>query len=130
LRGLDALQLLNDFIFFAIGVAVVFAAGWLLTRRGNFTRTFRAMGFASTVFLLSPLQLLPPLGSAFDLVVTVLFFVAVWMGAAIANRVSGWRALLLPVMAVLVIVVGSALMAMLLSGAAFTFESLFGLTPM
>jgi hypothetical protein len=37
---------------------------------------------------------------------------------------------LLPVMAVLVIVVGSALMAMLLSGAALTFESLFGLTPM
>ena len=129
-RGIDAVQLLYGLIFYFIGVGVVFGAGWLLTRRGNFTRTFRAMGFASAVFLLSPLQLFPPLGAAFDLVINALFFVAIWMGAAIANRVSGWRTLLLPVMAVLVIVVGSALMAMLLSGAAFTFESLFGLTPM
>ena len=52
------------------------------------------------------------------------------MGATVATKVSGWRTLLLPVVAVLVIVVGSAIMGLLLSGATFTLESLFGMTPM
>ncbi len=129
-RDLGIAQLLLGLIFYFVGVGVVFGAGWLLTRHGNFTRTFRAMGFASAVLVLSPLQLFPSLGSAFDLIVNILFFVAIWMGAAIANRVTGWRALLLPVMAVLVIVIGTAITGALLSGAAFTFESLFGMTPM
>jgi hypothetical protein len=129
-RNLGIEQLLLGLVFYFAGVGIVFGAGWLLTRHGNFTRTFRAMGFASAVIILSPLQLLPALGSSFDLIVNILFFVAVWMGAAIANRVSGWRTLLLPVMAVLVIVIGAALAGALLSGAAFTFESLFGMTPM
>ena len=38
--------------------------------------------------------------------------------------------ILLAVMAVLVIVIGAAITGALLSGAAFTFESLFGMTPM
>ncbi len=48
-RGFDLVQMVNDLFFYFVGVAVVFAAGWVLTRRGSFTRTFRAMGFAHHV---------------------------------------------------------------------------------
>ena len=129
-RGFDLLQLLNETVFYFLGVAIVFAAGWLLTRKGNFTKTFRAMGFASAVLVLAPLTLLPAMGPTVNPLLTLLFFVAVWMGAMAAHRVRGWRALLLPIVAVLVIVVGSALVSLLLSGAAFSLESVLKVQPM
>jgi hypothetical protein len=48
------------------------------------------------------------------------------MGAAAAHKTTGWRALLLPIVVVLVYVVGSAIVAMLLAGAEFTLQAVLG----
>jgi hypothetical protein len=120
---LDGVRLLTAVGMWFLAVALVFAAGWLLTRRGNFTQTFRALGFAQSVYFLSVLALYRPLDTVVQTAVFVLGFLAVWMGAAAAHKTTGWRTLLLPVVVVLVSVVGSAIVALLLAGAGFTLQA-------
>ena len=109
------------------------AAGYLLTRQGNFTRTFRGVGFAQSVYLLGLLAFIPGLAAAIRVIVLLLAFVATWMGAATAFETRGWRTLLLPVVAFLVLVVGAVVLNILLAGAAFTIQNVLaglGLQPL
>ena len=122
--ALDGLQMLAGIGLWLLAVALVFAAGWLLTKRGNFTQTFRALGFAQSVYLLSIFALYRPATSIVQTAIFALGFLAVWMGAAAAHKTTGWRVLLLPVVVVLVSVIGSAIVNILLAGAQFTFQSL------
>ncbi len=121
---LDAMRLLAAIASWFLAVALVFAAGWLLTRRGNFTQTLRALGFAQSVYFLSIFALYRPGAAIVQAAIFALGFLAVWMGAATAHKISGWRTLVLPVIVLLVFVIGSATLALLLAGAQFTFQSL------
>jgi hypothetical protein len=103
---------------------VVFAAGWMLTRRGNFTRTFRAMGFAQIVGILALLAPLLPFTGVMKSLMLVLGFLTTWLGVATAHDVRGWRTVLLPLLALLVIVLGSTTMIILLGGAGYTVDAL------
>ena len=107
-----------------LAVLLVFATGWLLTRRGNFTQTLRALGFAQSVYFLSVFALYRPTASIVQAAIFALGFLAVWMGAAAAHKTSGWRTLLLPVVVAVVSVVGTAVVAMLLAGVRFTLQTL------
>jgi hypothetical protein len=54
------------------------------------------------------------------------------MGAATAHNTKGWRTLVLPLVVLLVYVVGTAIVAILLAGAQFTFQAVLaniGLQP-
>ena len=131
-RRFNLLQIGSDLLFYFVGVAVVFAAGWLLTKRGTYARTFRAVGFAQFVYVLEVFVLLPGIGSIVQLFILALGFLMTWLGVATAHQVRGWRAALLPIIAFLVIVVASTAVGVLLAGAGFTLQSLFGdvgLTP-
>jgi hypothetical protein len=107
-------------------VLAVFAAGRLLTRKGTYTRTMRALGFSSAATIFTLLALIPALAPLARLIVALVTFLAAWMGAAEAHEARGWRSLLLPVIAVAVVVVAPAVTLALLSGAAFTIQSIFG----
>lgn len=122
--GLSGGRLLAGVGLWFLAVALVTAAGWLLTRRGNFTQTLRALGFAQSLYFLSIFALYRPAASIVQTALFALGFLAVWMGAATAHKVTGWRTLLLPVVVILIFVVGSAIANILLAGAQFTFESL------
>jgi len=122
--ALDGMQMLAGVGLWLLAVALVFAAGWLLTKRGNFTQTLRALGFAQSVYLLSVFALYRPAASIVQTAIFALGFLAVWIGAATAHKTTGWRTLLLPVVVALVYVVGSAIVNILLAGAQFTFQSL------
>ncbi len=123
-RAFNIVEIAIDLFFFFFGVAVVFAAGWILTRRGNFTRTFRAMGFAQVVGILALLVPLLPYASVTKSLMLVLGFLTTWLGVATAHEVRGWRAVLLPILALLVIVVGSTAAMILLGGASYTIDAL------
>ena len=82
------------------------------------------MGFGHAVYLLSVFTLLPSFGQAISFAILTWGFIAVWMGAATAHNTKGWRTLVLPLVVLLVYVVGSAIVAILLAGAAFTFQAL------
>lgn len=51
---------------------------------------------------------------------------SIWIGAATAHELKGWRAALFPIIAILVFVLGSMLVNSLLTGAEFTLQALFG----
>ena len=123
-QAFDAVEIVVDIFFFFFGVAVVFAAGWMLTRRGNFTRTFRAMGFAQVVGILALFMPLLPFGGIMKSFMLVLGFLTTWLGVATAHEVRGWRAVLLPFLALLVIVLGSTTVMILLGGASYTADAI------
>jgi hypothetical protein len=121
--ALDGMQMLAGVGLWLLAVALVFAAGWLLTKRGNFTQTLRALGFAQSVYFLSLFALYRPAEAIVQAAIFALGFLAVWMGAAVVHKTTGWRTLLLPVVVILVYIVGSAIVNVLLAGAQFTFQA-------
>jgi uncharacterized membrane protein YvlD (DUF360 family) len=130
--GWDVRDALVRFAAWLLGALVVYGAGRALSGQGEFTRTFRALGFASTAHLLGLLALVPALQDVARFPATAVFFVATWLAAAEAHRTRGWRTVLLPLAAVAVAVVAAAIAAMLLRGAELAFSSVLselGLQP-
>ena len=107
-----------------VSTLAVFGAGRLLTGRGTYTRTFRALGFAQSVAVLEVLAFLPHLDSAVNLVVILIGFVAAWLAAAVVHESRGLRTLLLPVVAVLLVGAGYAALTVLVVGAHFSLSNL------
>ncbi len=121
--GYDVARLLISFIAWPISVLALFGAGRLLTRTGVFTRTLRSVGFAQSVYFLQVLALIKPLASAISAMTIVMGFLAIWMAAATAHETRGWRTVLLPLVAYAVLIIGFAVVAVLLAGAALTIGS-------
>ncbi len=121
----NMLRILGEYGVWLLAVAILFAAGYLLSRQGTFTKTFRALAFAQVTAVLEIFSLLPIIGPAAHAVAFVVGILAVWLGAATAHKLRGWRALLLPLLAIVVYVVGAMLLNSLLAGAEFTLQALF-----
>jgi uncharacterized membrane protein YvlD (DUF360 family) len=117
-------RILINLLFYFLSIAVVFAAAWTLTRRGSFTRTFRAMGFARVVGVVALLGPLFPYEEVIAFFMVVLGFLMTWLGVAVAHDVRGWRAFLLPVIALLIIALGSVIAMLLLAGTGYTIDAL------
>ncbi|MCB0133209.1 MAG: hypothetical protein KDD78_20240, partial [Caldilineaceae bacterium] len=122
-RGVDINRWLADLGSWLLGVLVLTAAGYLLTRRGRFTTTFRAVAFAQSVNIVNLLALIPGMASVTQLLVLVLGFVATWMGGAVAHETRGWKTLLLPILSSVVLIAGVVIVDVLLAGADFTWQS-------
>jgi hypothetical protein len=115
-----------------VAILLVFITGRLLGRKGDLTTTFRGVGFAQAVYLLGLLAFIPALAPVVRLVLTLVSFFGVWMGAAEAHDLRGWRSLVFPVVFVAVVVVAVVAMNTLIAGAQFTLSSLgqeLGLIP-
>ncbi len=131
-RSFDLWLILGGMAAWLVTILGLTGAGWLLTRTGDFTRTFRAVSFALTVYLLSLLALFPLLSGAIHLLVILLGFIAIWMATAVAHKTSGWRTLVLPAIAFLIVVLASVLIRIFAAGATFTVEGVLnsmGITP-
>jgi hypothetical protein len=122
----DPLVLAGRFVFWLLSVLMVFITGRMLSKKGEFTRTFRAVGFAQAAWLLGVLVLIPPIAPLARLITVVVAFFAVWIGAAEAHETRGWRTIVLPVMVVIAWVVVAFIVGSLVAGAGFTIETLFG----
>lgn len=115
--------LLVNLVSWLFVVLAVFFAGRLLTRKGNYTRTLRGLGFAQVVSLIELVAFIPPLASLAVFLGTLLGFVAVWMGAAAAHDTRGWRTLLLPFLALVVSVLIPLVALVMLASVALSFDS-------
>lgn len=124
--GFSPTGFLTGILGWLIGVAAVFGAGYFLSKKGNYTRTFRALGFASAAFFILVLAAIPGLSSLAHVLAVVVFFVTAWLGAAIAHELRGWRGLILPIIAVLVAVVAVVIVRALQEGAAFAWDAILG----
>ncbi len=122
-----------DLTFFALRISLwvaavlfVFAAGRLLSGKGKFTRTLRVMGFAQVGWFVGILTLITPIAPVVRLITVLLVFFGTWIGASEAHETKGWRTVLLPVVALLVLVVAAFVLGSLLAGAEFAVDALMG----
>jgi hypothetical protein len=114
----------------ALGVA--FGAARLLGGKGSYTATFRGVGFGSVGYLFALLALIPPLAPLARFLALVVGFFGTWLGAAVANKIRGWRVIVLPIVYVLLFVAIVVGVYILLTGAKLTLTAMgqaLGLTP-
>ncbi|WP_374686391.1 phage holin family protein [Promineifilum sp.] len=115
-----------------LGVAILQAAGHILRGRATFAQTFRVLGFTQAIALIHLLRLIPILETPALIAANVLGAFAVWLGAAAAHQLRGWRTLLLPLAFYLTIVLGLLAILSLLGGFGFALDTLmqrFRVTP-
>jgi hypothetical protein len=130
--GFDGTFFIARIGLWLVATLAVFVAGRLLSGKGTFTRTLRAMGFAQSAWFLGLLVLIPPIAPVARLITVLVAFFATWMGAAEAHETKGWRTIVLPVAALLVLIIAAFALRSLLAGAEFAFSALFsdlGLAP-
>jgi uncharacterized membrane protein YvlD (DUF360 family) len=131
-RGWSWPGLLGFACAWLVALAVAFGAARLLGGKGSYTATFRGVGFGSVGYLFALLALVPPLAPLARFLALVVGFFGSWLGAAEANKIRGWRVLLLPVLYILLFVAIVVGIYVLLTGAELTLALLgetLGLTP-
>ncbi|MEA3335168.1 MAG: alkaline phosphatase family protein [Chloroflexota bacterium] len=107
-------------------MVALYGTGYLLTRKGSFARTTRAVGFAQSPALLLVFALYQPLAHIVILVVTVLILIGVWIGTAIAHETKGWKTAILPVLYLLLSTVAVGAAIVIWGGATVTLISVLG----
>jgi len=116
--------LIGSVVFWFVSIAVVFGAARALKGTGDFSSTLRVMGFARMGDLLNLLAWIPSAREIASLAATIAVFVGVWIGAAQAHQLRGWRTLVLPVATILVTVGAAFVLSVLLSGLGYSMDSL------
>jgi hypothetical protein len=107
-------------------------AGRALKGRSTFSRTFRAVGFAHVPEAITWLHIVPVAGPLFSIVGTVMLLVATWLALQESLHISKWRALLIPLVALVIVILAFEVMNLVVSGAALTVETVLaqlGLLP-
>ena len=99
-------------------------AARVLGGKASYTSTFRVTGFAYFGYWLALLSVIPVVGPLFRTIGFLLAFLGVWLGAAQAHALRGWRTLVVPIVFVIVLVVVGVVLRALFLGAAITIESL------
>lgn len=89
-------------------------------------------GFAQSAHVLYLLGFLPVIGPLARFLAVVVSFFAIWVGAAAAHNLRGWRTLLLPVLYPAIAVVGAGFLLAVLRGGQYFFRDVLaslGVTP-
>jgi hypothetical protein len=115
---------LERFLLWILSALVLFGAGRLLGSKVELPAVVRSLGFVQVANFLILLGLVPRVAPLARLIVLLVTFLTTWMGAAIGLRLKGWKTLLLPVLAVVILIVGLVLLNFLLAGAQFTLNTL------
>jgi hypothetical protein len=113
-----------------ITVLMMYLATRLLRGKTSYTAVLRVMGFAQGIYILDILSLIPGIGPMIRFVVSLLAFLATWIGVAIASELKGFRTIILPVVYLLVFVVGFVVIYSVSGGLSVTLDALqmdFGL---
>jgi len=106
-------------------VLMIHLTARLLRGKGSYTTTFRAMGFANAAYILDLMSFIPVIGPVIRVIVTLLALVALWMGVSEAHRLRGWRSLLIPVGAIILLVLSIIVIGVLFEGFVISIDSLF-----
>jgi uncharacterized membrane protein YvlD (DUF360 family) len=127
--GISAVGVWPALLGWLAAVILVYLTGRALSGRGNFTRTLRAMGFATVTYLIEVLDLLPGFAPLAFFGATAVSFVATWMAAAEAHDISGRRTMLLPFSALFATIIIPLLIMVIFGNARLTFADLFSQFP-
>ena len=120
----DLASIIGVIISWLASVAVVFGAARALKGTGDFSSTLRVMGFARVADILNLLVFLPGAREIAGLTATLLTFLGVWIGAAQAHDLKGWRTLVLPIVTIAVLIVAAFVLYVLGSGLEATIDAI------
>ncbi len=126
------LVFIGQYALWLVAVAGVHGAARVLRGQANFTQTLRVLGFVQLIHLLDLLRLIEPIEPLARFGVSLFSLFAVWLSAAQAHRLRGWRTLLLPVLYFLIVLSGAFAYLSLINGFGFTLQTLLqrlGLMP-
>jgi hypothetical protein len=102
-----------------------------LRGKGNFTTTFRVVGFAQSAHILELFGFIPVIGPLARLIAVLMTIIGVWIGTVVAHDLKGWRTILLPVIYILTTIVAIVFLLSAIEGLTLTIEEFikaFGLT--
>jgi hypothetical protein len=119
-----AAEVISSLIGWAVLVLFSLVAGRTLKGRGSFSRNFRAIAFAQIPAVVTWLRIVPQVGALFNLAGSLMVLVASWLALQEALHLSKWRALLIPIAALLVIALSLAVIGLVSSGATLTLETI------
>jgi len=126
------LDVLGTLLVWSLIILLATVAGRVLKGKGTFSRAFRAVGFAHVPEAITWLQIIPVAGSLFNVVGTVMLLVATWLALQESLRIYKWRALLIPLVALVIVLLAIEVINLVASGAALTVETILaqlGLLP-
>ena len=115
-----------------LGLVVLVIAARPLGGRMGYTRTLRAVGFASMARFLALLAVFPVIQPVAIFLSVIVTFFATWIGAVEAQKLRGWRGLVLPVVTIIVSTIVAVAIPALFAGAALTLQTFvaeLGLAP-
>lgn len=133
IAGVLVSNILGTLVNWIVVSALALAGGHLLRGRGTFTRTLRAIAFAQVPQALTWLGVIPYIGPLLRLTGAIMVWLTSWLALQEALKLSRWRALLIPLVGLAVVVVTMAGVIVVVSGAALTLETLLrqlGLPPL
>jgi hypothetical protein len=117
-------EVVSSLVGWSLLVLLALTAGRALKGKGNFTRTFRAIAFAQIPEVITWLKIVPQVGALFEIGGTLMVLVATWLALQEALRLTKWRALLIPIIALLVVAAAIVVVGLVSSGAALTIETI------
>jgi hypothetical protein len=130
--GFNGFVFLASLLLWPFTAAMMFLAARAMGGTGSFTDSVRVLGFARTPYLLLVLAIIPQLAPAVRIITSVMVLIGNLFGMAVAHNLRGWRALVLPLIAVVVTVAGLFAIGAVLSGVELTIEGVLevlGLQP-
>ena len=125
-------MVLSQIALWFVTVLIMYMAGRILRGKGTYSSVLRAIGFAQGIYILDAFALIPSITPIVRFIISLLVFIAIWIGASTALDLKGWRTLILPIVYILVAVVGFVVIVSIIGGVELTIESLgidFGLLP-
>jgi uncharacterized membrane protein YvlD (DUF360 family) len=107
-----------------VGLILILIAGRLLGYRGLPGPVGRALAFAHCAYFIFLLGFIPGLENTARFIAIAVGFMAYWMGSAVSLKLSGWKALILPLIVFIVLVITLAVLPALYSGVVLTLQTL------
>ena len=132
LFGENYINVISGFIGWLFLVFLITAGGRLIGGEGRYDNALRAIGFATVSQLWLLLALIPQFAPLARIIAVLAVVLNIWIGSSQALKLRGWKSLILPIAAYLVLVVGMALVGSLLAGVQFTLQAILadlGLVP-
>jgi uncharacterized membrane protein YvlD (DUF360 family) len=118
--------------FWFITVLIMYLTGRLLRGKASFSSVLRVIGFAQGIYLLDLFSLIPSIAPVIRFVVSLLVFIAIWTGVAVANELRSWRSFVLPFVYILTAITSILVIYTIQTGFSLAVETLeieFGILP-
>jgi uncharacterized membrane protein YvlD (DUF360 family) len=115
-KSFDVLDILVRYVFWFVGILIMQVAVRILRGKEKVTTTLRVSGFAYSASILELLGFFPIIYPIAHLLAQLLSFFGMWIGIAAAHKLHGWRAFLLPVIFMVVLIVGTYFISTIIHG--------------